>query len=142
MTDRIASQSLPASWPDRVAFEAPGGGATFADVVRAAAVRGDLQPGLNATRMALACEAGAAAGGRAADMVAVETAMNEFRYERNLVTAEETEQWLDAHGLAGEDLGDHFVRRYWKSLSGEVEDGEAVEPSRFAAAWAADLVLS
>lgn len=142
MINRIASQSLPASWPERAAFEVANRVVCFADVVRAAAVRGDLQPSLEATRIALASEARAVGEGRAADSEAVEAAMDAFRYERNLVTAEETEQWLAAHGLGEEQFGDHFLRRYWKSRSDGSGDGEPVDPSRFAAAWAADLVFS
>jgi len=35
---------------------------------------------------------------------------SEFRYARNLVTAEECEQWLAGLGLSAEDFGEHIVR--------------------------------
>jgi len=142
MSDRIASQSLPASWPGRVAFEVATQAVTFAEVVCAAAVRCDLQPCLAATRQALAAEDTAARRGWEPDLGAVETAMNEFRYARGLVTAEETEQWLSDHGLGRDDLGDHFVRRFWKGHPDCADDSTTVDDAGIAAAWAADLVLS
>lgn len=38
----------------------------------------------------------------------------EFRYERDLLTVEETERWLLARDLTEEDFTQYLVRRYWQ----------------------------
>lgn len=37
-----------------------------------------------------------------------------FRYEHDLITAEETERWLEQRGLTLEDFSDFFARRHWR----------------------------
>ena len=38
---------------------------------------------------------------------------DQFRYERDLITAEETERWLEDRGLTLDDFNAHFLRHYW-----------------------------
>ena len=47
------------------------------------------------------------------DDAAVAAAAEAFRYEHNLITAEETERWLEERGLSLDDFTDYFVRHYW-----------------------------
>jgi hypothetical protein len=51
------------------------------------------------------------------DLEEDDNAINEmaelFRYEHDLITAEETEKWLRHRGLTLEDFTDYFSRRYW-----------------------------
>jgi len=42
-----------------------------------------------------------------------------FRYEHDLITAEETERWLEHRGVTLEDFTDYIARKYWK---GAIED--------------------
>lgn len=37
----------------------------------------------------------------------------QFRYDRDLITAEDTERWLEERGLTLEDFNGYFVRHYW-----------------------------
>jgi hypothetical protein len=43
---------------------------------------------------------------------AIATAVEAFRYEHDLITAEETEAWLATRGLTLDDFTDYFTRRY------------------------------
>ncbi|HEX4638695.1 MAG TPA: hypothetical protein VH170_04340 [Chthoniobacterales bacterium] len=38
-----------------------------------------------------------------------------FRYEHDLITAEETERWLEQRALTLEDFSDYVSRKYWRS---------------------------
>ncbi len=49
----------------------------------------------------------------------LDAAAENFRYEHDLITAEETEQWLTARGLSLEDFGDYFARQYCDRQLGE-----------------------
>ena len=40
--------------------------------------------------------------------------VDDFRYERDLLTTEELERWLLLRDLTEADFCDHFVRRYWQ----------------------------
>ncbi len=55
---------------------------------------------------------------------AIDAAAERFRYEHDLITAEETEQWLTDRGLGLGDFGAYFVRHYW----GEQFEDVAAEP--------------
>jgi hypothetical protein len=52
----------------------------------------------------------------------LDTAAEAFRYERDLITAEETEQWLAARSLTLDDFTDYFNRQCWGTkLEEEIE---------------------
>jgi hypothetical protein len=53
------------------------------------------------------------------DNDAIEAAAEAFRYNHDLITAEETEQWLDARSLSLADFTDYFIRQYWPSAVDE-----------------------
>jgi hypothetical protein len=46
------------------------------------------------------------------DEVAITSAAEAFRYEYDLITAEETEEWLANRGLTFDDFSDYFARQY------------------------------
>ena len=129
-------------WKDRVAFESRDRSRTFMDVVRAAAIGGDLAAlRLRSDRMRQ-CEFHATAEGMDPDMDAVEAGLEEFRYSRDLVTVEETERWLEERGLTVDDLTGHFLRRHWFHLLAETAPSEAVEEAaEEPPTWPADLVF-
>ena len=47
------------------------------------------------------------------DGAAISSARDAFRYEYDLITAEETEEWLGNRGLTLNDFTAYFTRRYW-----------------------------
>jgi hypothetical protein len=61
---------------------------------------------------------------------AIDSAAQSFRYQHDLITAEETEQWLGARGLTLDDFSVYFVREYWHSaLDEEIEPEDVDFPS-------------
>jgi hypothetical protein len=97
-----------------VAFAADGRDFTIDDVLLAARHRGDLVPIEAETAEALACARYAEEEGFALDEDAVQAASDEYRYQKDLVTAEDTERWLQQRGLTLDDFGAHFERRHWR----------------------------
>ncbi len=57
-----------------------------------------------------ACDMAQCGDAGGADEAALQSAVEQFRYERDLITAEETERWLEARGLTLDDFSDYFVR--------------------------------
>jgi hypothetical protein len=47
------------------------------------------------------------------DDIAISSAADAFRYEYDLITAEEAEAWLGNRGLTLDDFTDYFTRHYW-----------------------------
>jgi len=129
-------------WQDRIAFDSRDQSRTFMDVVRTAAIGGDLAPLLARSERMRQCELHATLEGMDPDMDAVDASLEEFRYARDLVTVEETERWLEERGLTVDDLTGHFVRRHWFNLLRETAPSEAVEAVEGESpTWPADLVF-
>ena len=85
----------------------------FRDVIDAAHFRGELEPVWKNFLRLVAAERKADAEELEVDDGAIESAAEQFRYERDLITAEETERWLAERGLTLSDFSAHFVRHYW-----------------------------
>jgi hypothetical protein len=94
------------------------------DVFDAASFRGDLERPWREFLRKLGCEKQAMDDGRDSDDDAIDSAVQSFRYDYDLITAEETERWLADRGLTLGDFGDFFTRRFW----GEVVDIAEPEP--------------
>jgi len=110
--------------------------------MRAAAFRGELRDPLNWLRWGAACSLAAEQEGLEADREAVDQAVAEFRYEHDLISAEETEAWLAARGLDADDLSAHFFRESWlRQMKGKVAapSGDP-EPEEWAGLAAALLI--
>ena len=84
----------------------------FRDLIDAAHFRGELEPIWKNLLRLIAAERKADADELEVDDEAIERAAEQFRYERDLITAEETERWLAERGLTLNDFGAHFVRHY------------------------------
>ena len=79
---------------------------SIADVIDAAHFRGEIAPVAKREE-------------RDVDDAALQAVSEQFRTERDLITAEETERWLDARGLTLEDFSDYLRRSFWKNAPGE-----------------------
>src|SRR4029079_15763148 len=86
---------------------------TVRDVINAALFRGELEPEWKNLLRLLAAEKKADEQDLEFDDDAIDAAAERFRYEHDLITAEETEQWLAGRGLGLGDFGAYFVQRYW-----------------------------
>ena len=90
------------------------------DLIDAALFRGELEPAWKDLLRLVAAERKADAEELEADDDAIDSAAEQFRYQRDLITAEETEQWLVERGLTLSDFSAYFVRHYWGNHWGEV----------------------
>lgn len=53
---------------------------------------------------------------------AIDAAAETFRYDHDLITAEETEKWLESRSLTLADFTDYLLRQYWaSSIDEEIE---------------------
>jgi len=102
------------------------------EVVRAALFRDELQPCVTRVAWGMACEEEAARWNLEPDDGAIEAMAERFRYENDLISAEEAEAWLDARGLTPDDFQDHFNRRFWRETLKEKVIPERIDPARVA----------
>ena len=96
----------------------------------AAELRGELGVVERQTRQGLACLHRLAAEAEALPADALRAAATVFRYERNLLAAEELEAWLDARGLTTSDWNGYLrrllVRERWADELDRIESEFAV----------------
>jgi len=116
------------------------------DVIDAGLWRGDLAQPWTVFLMRLESEKQADQSDMEMDEDVIDAAAEAFRYERDLITAEETEQWLAARGLTLDDFSDYFGRRYWGAkLQDEVTPPDTPYPSaseELRRLFAAELIFS
>ena len=94
---------------------------TGREVIDAALFRGELEPAWKNLLRLLAAGRQADEQNLEFDDDAIDTAAEKFRYEHDLITAEETEQWLAARGLTLADFSAYFARHYWGGRWDDVE---------------------
>jgi len=94
---------------------------TVRDVIDAALFRGELEPEWKNLLRLLAAEEKADEQDLEFDDDAIDAAAERFRYDHDLITAEETEQWLAGRGLALDDFSGFFVRHFWGEQWDDVE---------------------
>lgn len=116
-------QRSPQASKDRtVVFSCGNDSFNVRDLIDAAFFRGELNPIWTELLRLIAAEKQAAELDLEIDEAALDAASEKFRYEHDLITAEETERWLEARGLTLEEFSDFFARHYW----GSVLKGKAV----------------
>lgn len=105
---------------------------TLDDVLAAARARGELDSFLGAGRERWAAARRAEAAGLVPDDAEIESALDSFRYARDLISGEECDRWLEARGLEFDDLVGCVTRRLQSALAaaGTVDfDGEEAATS-------------
>lgn len=89
----------------------------WTEIAAAAELWGEWQPFVNQTRQALACLQHAAQINQPAPVEAVKEAATAFRYTHNLISAQDTQAWLNAWGMTVEDwmnyLRGQLLRERW-----------------------------
>lgn len=127
----LAAERTPADLAERSrALPALQGGArifTLGDILNAAEWRGDLAEFRTGWLARRASAVAAAKMELAPSAAEVESAVDDFRYARDLVSAEECERWLAQRGLEFEHLTACMARRLQSALV------DADEPEEFAA---------
>ncbi len=86
---------------------------TRGQVLSAAEFRGGLEPIRCAIRDGLASQKYANEEGFEIDAEATQADADAYRNARNLTTTEETEGWLEDHGLTLDDFTAYLERKYW-----------------------------
>jgi hypothetical protein len=90
-----------------------------ADVMHWALVCGGLEPAWRQFLRGEAAKTSAEALNREADSEAMQELSEAFRYNRDLITVEETERWFEARDLDTDAFVEYLERRYWLQNSGE-----------------------
>jgi hypothetical protein len=86
---------------------------TARDVIDAAIFRGEFEDKWQKFLRHVAAEERADELELELDELAISAAAEEFRYQHDLITAEETEAWLANRGLTLDDFSDYFARQYF-----------------------------
>ena len=116
----MSSAKFEASCPEEVAaFSLAGQVVDVRGVLLAALFRGDLEARWRDILLKMACFTHAHEENLEPDHSALQERADRFRYERDLITTEETEQWLAKRCLDPDDFSTHVLRCYWK---GELAD--------------------
>jgi hypothetical protein len=116
------------------------------DAIDTALFRGELEPSWTQFLRCLKAEKRADELELELDDDAIDTAAEGFRYNHDLITAEETEQWLATRGLTLDDFGDYFARQHWPgAIEEEIEPDDinfASAPPELRELFTAELILS
>lgn len=118
----------------------------MAQVIAAADFRGELEP----IRLRSRDRAALAELARERDLAAAEAAVEElakdYRYKRDLTTAEECERWLAGRGVSLDDFQEYCLRAYWERQL--IDEGAkrnaagAMDSGEFKLWFQVDLLLS
>ncbi|MBA3543460.1 MAG: hypothetical protein H0T83_03335 [Chthoniobacterales bacterium] len=130
---------------NKLVFTSGGDDFTIRDILDAAFFRCELEPAWNELLRLMAAERIADEKELAFDDDEIDAAAERFRYEHDLITAEETERWLSDRGLTLSDFGAYFVRQYWGEQMADVTP-EALDyfaaPNDMRALLTNELILS
>ena len=107
---------------NRVIFSSGERGFTAKEVVDCAVVRGEIDPLWRVFLRLAECDRLANERELEVDDSALDSAAIAFRYKHDLITAEETERWLEDRGVSLAEFSEYFARQYWgRSYSGPVD---------------------
>lgn len=113
-----------------VLFHAGGTAFRVDDAVASALFRGELDAAIDETLALLSAEECAEAEGFTVDDGALQARSERFRYEHDLISAGETEAWLNTRGMTTEDFGRWLYQRLCPSAA--ASDQEMTVPEDFA----------
>lgn len=117
--------SQPVTRDNRVIFSQGDRSFTVKDVIDWAAVRGELEPIWGEFVRVVECDRLANEENLELDDSGLDSASIAFRYEHDLITAEETERWLDDRNLTVSEFSEYFARRHWgETYTGKVNPAE------------------
>ncbi|PYM05577.1 MAG: hypothetical protein DMF15_15455 [Verrucomicrobia bacterium] len=148
--DSVGSQTMPISEAiareNRVIFSRGEREFMAGEIIDCAVLRGEIDPLWDEFVRIGECDRLANEQGLEPDESAVDAAAIAFRYQHDLITAEETERWLETRGVSLGEFGEYFARKYWgRTYSGATqapassyETGAAEEKDLFLV----DLILS
>jgi hypothetical protein len=92
---------------------------TVGEVIRAAHFRGEALAPWHDLLAKLACGDHASAREFEPDFEALQARADQFRYDRGLITTENTVRWLELRALTEDDFSAYLVQCYWKDKLGK-----------------------
>jgi len=114
--------SEPIAREKRVIFSRGEREFTAKEVVDCAVLRGEIDPLWDEFVRIGECDRLASEQGLEPDESAVDAAAIAFRYKHDLITAEETERWLEHRGVSLGEFSEYFARQYWgRTYSGATQ---------------------
>lgn len=114
--------SEPIAREKRVIFSRGEREFTAREVVDCAVLRGEIDPLWDEFVRIGECDRLASEQELEPDESAVDAAAIAFRYHHDLITAEETERWLENRGVSLGEFGEYFARQYWgRTYSGATQ---------------------
>jgi hypothetical protein len=117
--------SQPVTRDNRIIFSQGDRSFTVKDVIDWAAVRGELEPIWGEFVRVVECDRLANEENLELEDSGLDSVSIAFRYEHDLITAEETERWLDDRNLTVSEFSEYFGRRYWgETYTGKVNPAE------------------
>jgi hypothetical protein len=138
--------SQPITRENRVIFSSGERGFSAKDVVDCALVRGEIDPLWKDFLRVAECDRLANERELEVDESALDSAATAFRYKHDLITAEETERWLEDRGVSLAEFSEYFGRQYWgRSYSGTLDPPKSsyeMAPPEERDLFLVDLILS
>src|SRR6266481_10059220 len=124
--DPLRPETMPVRHPitreSRVIFSSGERGFTAKDLVDCALVRGEIDSLWREFLRVAECDRLANERELELDDSALDSAAIAFRYKHDLITAEETERWLEDRGVSLAEFSEYFARQYWgRSYSGTLD---------------------
>jgi len=114
--------SEPIAREKRVIFSRGEREFTAKEVVDCAVLRGEIDPLWDEFVRIGECDRLASEQGLEPDESAVDAAAIAFRYKHDLITAEETERWLEHRGVSLGEFSEYFARQHWgRTYSGATQ---------------------
>ena len=112
----------PITRESRVIFSSGERGFTAKEVVDCAFARGEIDSLWKEFLRVAECDRLANERELELDDSALDSAAIAFRYKHDLITAEETERWLEDRGVSLAEFSEYFARQYWgRSYSGTLD---------------------
>jgi hypothetical protein len=114
-------------------FLAGGVAYTVDDAIASAAFRGELDAAIAETLALAAAEERAAEQDLEVGSDALQASSESFRHEHDLISAGETEEWLESRGMTADDFSEWLYQRLCVNLSGfaDTSTKEFAVPDRF-----------
>src|SRR5215210_5022465 len=101
---------------ERILFDSGSRSVSVRDVIDAAHFRGEIENSWRDLQARLEAEMRGRESDTELDGSALDEAAVAFRYQYDLITAEETEQWLEARALTLAEFSEYFAREQWAGL--------------------------
>lgn len=131
---------------DRTVFSSGARAFSVQEMLAAAQFRAELAEPWRDFLRVVAAEAKAEENAQEVEDAAIDAAVEQFRYRYDLITAEETERWVEDRGLTLSDFSAYFVRQYWGETANQDAAGAEIDyldaPDDLRALFTIELILS